>query len=91
MAFKLNISESDVGAAFTDAYARVGFIKGDTRNFFTQVMYYASEDARKANAQPVLNKSYVIPFAELASADNPIAAGYNWLKTQAEFTSATDA
>jgi ABC-type sugar transport system substrate-binding protein len=91
MAFKLNISESDVGAAFTDAYARVGFIKGDTRNFFTQVLYYASEEARKANAQPVLSKSYQIPFAEFASADNPIAAGYNWLKTQDEYKTATDA
>jgi len=91
MAFKLDIAESDVGAAFTDAYARVGFMKGDTGNFYTQVMYYASEDARKANAQPVLSKSYSIPFAELASADNPIAAGYNWLKTQDEYKTATDA
>ena len=57
MAFKLDIAESDVGAAFTGAYARVGFMKGDTGNFYTQVMYYASEDARKANAQPVLTKA----------------------------------
>lgn len=90
MALSTSLAETNIGIPMSDTYARITLMKGDTSRFIIQVSHYASSDARNANASPVYDKTFMVPFAELQPGANPIAIGYLWLKTQEEYADSED-
>jgi|5_EtaG_2_1085323.scaffolds.fasta_scaffold10902_2 hypothetical protein len=90
MAFQKTLDTTDHGVAVTDAYGTVTSVRSDKNNSRISVEWFASKDARDAGNMSLHTGNYKAPASELASADNPVACAYTWLKTQSDFTGATD-
>jgi len=90
MALQLSLTETNIGIPLNDTYARITLMKGDNQNFIIQVSHYVNADARNNNASPIHDKTFIVPFSEFESGQNPLSIGYNWLKTQPEYSTAID-
>ncbi len=90
MALQTSLTETNIGIPLNDTYARITLMNGNKERFVVQVSHYATADARNNNASPVYDRTFMIPFAELQPASDPLAMGYNWLKTQSEYSDAID-
>lgn len=90
MALQSSLTETNIGIPLNDTYARITLMNGNKDRFIVQVSHYATADARNKNASPVYDRTFMIPFEELQSAADPLAMGYNWLKTQPEYSDAID-
>jgi len=98
MALSLNMTSSIVGFPFPTAYARVNkmtiypktIAPGSTDRCVVEVGFYASEEARVANANPFETKSYMMQPFDNAIAQSPKAQCYAWLKLLPEFSGAAD-
>ena len=89
----LNISiENDSGVPAV--YWNIGAIQQDFKNAADMaditVYGYISEDARRANKQPLSAKQYRMPVQDGVSIDVVRAAAYGYLKQQPDFADATD-
>jgi hypothetical protein len=87
MALKLSIPTSQVGAPFSEAYAKISHYHGWTHMLVVHVAIYASADARHIPAQPVDTRMHEMPVpSEMAL----LPAAYEFLKTLPEYLGATD-
>lgn len=86
MALKLSISESSVGVPFSTAYAKITNFYGSKDQLQYQVVVYASQNARQAEASPVANHAFYMatPVGDL------MTAMYQDLKNQVGFESSED-
>lgn len=91
MALITDLAETNIGIPLADTYARITLMRCDKEQTLLQVLHYANLDARQANAQPVYDRTFIAPTAELQPGQNPLAIGYAWLKTQLEYKTAEDA
>ena len=91
MALQLNITETEVGASFNAAYAKIVNFHGENMpdigvevNF--TVDFYASLEAREQNARPVhrMHFNIILPAGDL------MTGLYGYLKTLPEFDGAED-
>lgn len=87
MALKLSIPASQVGAPFTDAYAKISHYHGWTNTVVVHVAIYASADARAITAQPVDTRVHEMPLPTDAAL---LLAAYEHLKTLPEYAGAAD-
>jgi len=90
MALQSSLTETNIGIPLNDTYARITLMRCDKEQILLQVSHYANADARNNNASPVYDRTFMIPFEELQPASDPLAMGYNWLKTQSEYSDAID-
>lgn len=91
MALQLPLADSDVGAAFPAAYARIFFGRTFAEQVVITVYFYADEAARRADKAMVQQRDYTAPCSELVMEGNhPHVPFYNWLKTLPEFAGAVD-
>lgn len=88
MAISLDLSTTDVGISVNGAYGKVALLRVDPQQTLIQVVFYGSEAARHANAQPLSNITLFAPTVELTGDIYP--AVYTWLKTQEQFAYAQD-
>ena len=86
MALKISISTSNVGVAFTDAYAKITNIWATKDQCQYQVSVSASADARQANAQEVASHAFYCA----TPTDNLMESLYADLKNQVGFENATN-
>jgi len=91
MALQLNIDNSDVGAGFSAAYAKVSHVRvvnrnGDDIKVDVLVDVYASESARESDSIAVANWHFTIPMPT----GDFLPAIYNALKEMPEFAGAID-
>jgi hypothetical protein len=90
MALSTSLPETNIGIPLADTYARIVLLRCDNGQCLIQVAHYANADARRANAQPVYDRTFFAPADELQPGADPIAIGYAWLKTQPEYADAVD-
>jgi hypothetical protein len=88
MALQLNLTNSDVGYEFSEAYARILFARTFKDQTFIFVNFHADAAARWANKNPVKQKEYIATTQDLTGDFFP--SMYTWLKTQADFAGAVD-
>ena len=91
MALQLNITETEVGASFNSAYAKIVSFHGENMpDFGIMVNFivdcYASSAAREQNARPVHRMHFDIKLPE----GDLMVGLYNHLKTLPEFEGAED-
>lgn len=91
MALITSLAETNIGIPLADTYARITLMRCDKEQALLQVSHYANADARNANASPVYDRTLFAPTSDLQPGDNPLAIGYAWLKTQADYAGAQDA
>ena len=91
MALITDLAETNIGIPLADTYARITLMRCDKEQTLLQVSHYANADARNANASPIYDRTFFAPTAELKPGNNPLAIGYEWLKTQTEYSSAINA
>jgi hypothetical protein len=89
MALKMGLVNSDVGYSFPEAYVRVIFSRVFKEETLIFCNFYADEQARLDNKQPVKQKEYSATTTDLTG--DILPACYNWLKTQTDFNGAVDA
>jgi hypothetical protein len=93
MALQLDLSadKTAIGIALPVAYAKVaGIVNANDTSATIIVSFYASEEARTANAKPVMDKSYTITGFDLITPIPIKATIYAFLKSLAEFEDAVD-
>jgi hypothetical protein len=100
MALQLNLTaeKTGVGVASPEAYARIVHLAFDTKTgkVTLSVDIHYDQAARAANKSPVSGGIYSgfvgidMPSIDVALAEGVRAVLYAWLKTQADFTGATD-
>ena len=78
-----------VGSDFPASYCKVEFVRAWKTDSLVWVNWYADATARADLKQPVRQKEFTAPTADLVGA-NIIAASYEWLKALPEFANATD-
>jgi hypothetical protein len=87
MALLLFIPTSQVGVAFSAAYAKISHYHGQGKTVALHVAIFASTDARYASANPVDLRMHEMTLP----ADAPLLpAAYEYLKTLPEYADATD-
>jgi len=86
MALKISISTSNVGVAFTEAYARITSIQANKDQCQYQVSVSANSDARQSGAQEVANHAYYCA----TPTGNLMESLYADLKNQVGFENAQD-
>lgn len=91
MALQLSLLASDtlVGTNCPESYVKVEFVRAFKSDSLIWVNWYADAAARADLKQPVKQKEYTAPTADLVGA-NIIAASYEWLKALPEFANAID-
>ena len=91
MALQIALLASDtlVGEAFPASYVKVEFVRAFKADSLLWVNWYANGTARADMKQPVKQKEFTAPTADLVGA-NIIAASYEWLKALPEFAGAVD-
>ena len=72
-----------------ESYVKVEFVRAWKTDSLLWVNFYADGQARADMKQPVKQKEYTAPTADLVGA-NIIAASYDWLKALPEFAGAVD-
>jgi len=87
MALKLALEKNMVGYPFPDAYARIIHYSGDKGNIAYRVYAWASEEARQAGYDPILDVMYHV---EISPSVVLLESLYNHLKTQELFANAVD-
>ena len=93
MALQLSIgTDSNIGAAFPAAYARVIFGRTFSENIVITVNFYADEQARRDEKDHFAQKHYECLQSDLSveAGDHLHAPFYRHLKTLAEFAGAVD-
>jgi hypothetical protein len=90
MALSISLNETNIGIPLPDTYACITLLRCDKEHMLMQVSHYASAEARHANAQPVYDRTFMAPTAELQPGTNPLAIAYVWLKAQPEYAEAVD-
>jgi hypothetical protein len=94
MALQLSLpaSDSNIGAEFPAAYARVIFGRTFAENVVITVNFYADEQARRDGKSEFQQKHYECLQADLSveAGDHLHAPFYRHLKTLAEFAGAVD-
>lgn len=88
MAISLDLATTDIGISINGAYGKVALLRVDPEQTLIHIVFYGSEDARRANAQPVSNATLIAPTAELTGDIYP--AVYAWVKAQDQFLNAQD-
>lgn len=88
MALQINLSESNVGPAFSEAYARVNFFRGTKDDLLVLVYFYADAAARLANKDPVSRKEYQLVTEDLDGKFMSVI--YTALKQLPDFDGAID-
>lgn len=92
MALKMALSDSDIGAAFPEAYIRIATGRTVKDRASMQVDYYADEAARIAEKTLVQQRFYDVEIAalDIQAGEHPHAPYYRHLKTLPEFAGAID-
>jgi hypothetical protein len=91
MALQIALLAEDtlVGEAFPESYVKVEFVRAFKSDSLIWVNWYANGTARADMKQPVKQKEFTAPTADLVGS-NIIAASYEWLKALPEFAGAVD-
>ena len=91
MALQQSLLATDtlVGENFPEAYVKVEYIRAFKADSLIFVNWYANGVARADMKQPVKQKEFTAPTADLVGT-NVIAASYEWLKALPEFAGAID-
>lgn len=91
MALQIALLAGDtlVGTNCPESYVKVEFVRAFKSDSLIWVNFYADGVARADLKQPVKQKEYTAPTADLVGA-NIIAASYEWLKALPEFAGAID-
>ena len=91
MALQIALLATDtlVGTDCPESYCKVEFVRAFKTDSLIWVNFYADGQARADMKQPVKQKEYTAPTADLVGA-NIIAASYEWLKALPEFAGAVD-
>jgi hypothetical protein len=88
MALKLNITDTQTGSAFTNAYARIKGFTGDKTSVKYIVEIHATAQARLDNKRPVVRQSFTLDSTSFNGDVLPLL--YANLKTQLGYESAED-
>jgi len=86
MALRISIPTSNVGVAFSDAYARITNVFARKEGCQYQVAVYATADARQAEAALVAEHAFYAPLPQ----GNLLDGLYADLKQQPGFEAAVD-
>jgi hypothetical protein len=91
MALQIALLAEDtlVGTNCPESYVKVEFVRAFKADSLLWVNWYANGTARADMKQPVKQREYTAPTADLVGA-NIIAASYEWLKALPEFAGAVD-
>jgi len=91
MALQIALLAEDtlVGTDCHESYCKVEFVRAFKADSLLWVNWYANGTARADMKQPVKQKEFTAPTADLVGA-NIIAASYEWLKALPEFANAID-
>jgi hypothetical protein len=91
MALQISLLAADtlVGTNCPESYVKVEFVRAFKADSLIWVNFYADGVARADMKQPVKQREYTAPTADLVGA-NIIAASYEWLKALPEFVGAVD-
>jgi hypothetical protein len=91
MALQIALLATDtlVGTDCPASYVKVEFVRAWKTDSLIWVNFYADGQARADMKQPVKQKEFTAPTADLVGA-NIIAASYEWLKALPEFAGAID-
>ena len=91
MALQIALLAADtlVGTDCPASYVKVEFVRAFKADSLLWVNWYANGTARADMKQPVKQKEFTAPTADLVGA-NIIAASYEWLKALPEFAGAVD-
>lgn len=91
MALQIALLAEDtlVGTDCPESYVKVEFVRAWKADSLIWVNSYADGAARADMKQPVKQKEYTAPTADLVGS-NIIAASYEWLKALPEFAGAID-
>jgi len=91
MALQIALLAEDtlVGTHCPESYVKVEFVRAFKGESLLWVNWYADATARADMKQPVKQREYTAPTADLVGA-NIIAASYTWLKALPEFANAID-
>jgi hypothetical protein len=89
MALKLSITDSDIGVAFPDAYARVVMARVDKHQAYYTVEVHASQAAREGRKQAIRTDNFTAQMDEVSGDIYP--ALYDHLKQQEFYASGVDA
>jgi hypothetical protein len=88
MALQLSLSDTSIGVAFPEAYAKIGDYFGNKNTIQYQVAVWANAAAREANCAPVRSDAYYVEVADLTGDVMP--ALYADLKTHEPYTNGVD-
>lgn len=88
MALQSSLTQTNIGIPLNDTYACITLMHCNKDQTLLHVSHYATIDARNNNASPVYSRTFTILFEEFQPASDPLAMGYNWLKTQPEYSDA---
>lgn len=91
MALTISLETTRFGLSLADTYARVMTVKSNKHEVKVLVHHFVDAAASDADALPVFDRIYRIPLADFPAGANPMAAAYEWMKQQPEYSSATDA
>jgi hypothetical protein len=87
MALLVDCAETVIGVPMADTYARITNFQGDKTYVSFVVEHYATEQARNYNAQPLVSRMYTTSTDDVVGG---FPAMYEWLKQQADYTTAED-
>lgn len=88
MALKINVEDSNIGASFSEAYARIVHARVTKHQAVYSVEVYASEQSRNANKQSIRSDVFSVQLEELSGDIYP--ALYQHLKTHPFYESGID-
>lgn len=90
MALLTDLITSNIGVPLNGTYARILTVRGDKDSLMIMVAHYLDAATRAADAQPVLERTFVASVSQLLPASDPLAMAYAWLKTQPEYADSVD-
>jgi hypothetical protein len=88
MALKLSITDSDIGVAFPDAYARIVAVQANKHQASYTVEVHASQVARESRKQAIRTDTFTAQMDEVSGDIYP--ALYTHLKQQEFYSTGVD-
>jgi hypothetical protein len=89
MALKINVPDTNIGASFDEAYARIVTVNATKHSVSYVVQVHATEAARLSNKHPIRVDQYDLSMDEISGDLYP--ALYGHLKQQEFYVSGVDA
>ena len=90
MALTISLETTDFGIPLSDTYARVMTVKSDKYDCKIVVKHFVNKAASDEGVIHIAENIYRVPLADFPTGSNPMAAAYEWVKQQPEYSGATD-